>query len=76
MILAAVYLLRFYAKAMFGKGNDEVLSQVKDLSTSEFIVMGVLSILVILMGIFPQPVLDMVNSSVEYIYLALIKKGA
>ena len=76
VILAAVYLLRFYAKAMFGKGNDEVLSQVKDLSTSEFIVMGVLSILVILMGIFPQPVLDMVNSSVEYIYLALIKKGA
>ena len=61
---------------MFGKGNEEVLSQVKDLSTSEFIVMGVLSILVILMGIFPQPVLDMVNSSVEYIYLALIKKGA
>lgn len=71
IILAAVYLLRFYAKSMFGKGNEAVLANVKDISGVEFSVLASLSVFVILMGIFPQSVLDMVNSSLQYIYTAL-----
>ncbi|MGL6129332.1 complex I subunit 4 family protein, partial [Chryseobacterium artocarpi] len=56
IILAAVYLLRFYGKAMFGEGNAEVLSTAKDLSGVEFSVLASLAVFVILLGIFPQPV--------------------
>ncbi len=73
IILAAVYLLRFYAKAMFGKGNETILSTVKDLSGVEFTVLASLSVFVILLGIFPQPIMDMVDSSLKFIYTALIK---
>jgi NADH-quinone oxidoreductase subunit M len=71
VILAAAYLLRFYGKAMFGKGNPEILTSMKDLSGVEFAVLGTIAILVLAFGVYPQCVLDMVNSSLEFIYKAL-----
>nr|WP_315032874.1 NADH-quinone oxidoreductase subunit M [uncultured Chryseobacterium sp.] len=71
IILAAVYLLRFYGKAMFGEGDAAVLSTAKDLSGVEFSVLASLAVFVILLGIFPQPVIDMVSSSVKFIYTAM-----
>lgn len=72
IILAAVYLLRFYGKAMFGKGNEAVLSTAKDLSGVEFSVLASLAVFVILLGIFPQPIIDMVSSSLKFIYVSMI----
>ena len=71
VILCAVYLLRFYGKAMFGEGDAAVLSTAKDLSGVEFSVLASLAVFVILLGIFPQPVIDMVGSSVKFIYTAM-----
>lgn len=71
VILCAVYLLRFYGKAMFGEGDEAVLSTAKDLSGVEFSVLASLAVFVILLGIFPQPVIDMVSSSVKFIYMAM-----
>ncbi|KQT16056.1 NADH dehydrogenase [Chryseobacterium sp. Leaf404] len=72
VILCAVYLLRFYGKAMFGKGDDAVLSTARDLSAVEFSVLASIAVFVIVMGIFPQPIIDMVGSSVQFIYKSLI----
>lgn len=71
VILCAVYLLRFYGKAMFGEGDVAVLSTAKDLSGVEFSVLASLAVFVILLGIFPQPVIDMVGGSVKFIYTAM-----
>jgi NADH-quinone oxidoreductase subunit M len=71
VILCAVYLLRFYGKAMFGEGDAAVLSTAKDLSGVEFSVLASLAVFVILLGIFPQPVIDMVSNSVKFIYTAM-----
>ncbi|PRB00290.1 NADH-quinone oxidoreductase subunit M [Chryseobacterium sp. MYb7] len=72
VILCAVYLLRFYGKAMFGEGDEAVLSTAKDLSAVEFSVLASLAVFVILLGIFPQPVIDMVSSSVKFIYQSMV----
>lgn len=71
IILAAVYLLRFYGKAMFGTGDEKVLSTAKDVAGTEFGVLVGLTVFVILLGIFPQPILEMVDSSLKFIYTAL-----
>ena len=71
IILAAAYLLRFYGKAMFGQGDEAVLSTAKDLSAVEFSVLASLAVFVIILGIFPQPVIEMVSSSVKFIYTAM-----
>ncbi|MGS0747466.1 complex I subunit 4 family protein [Halpernia sp. GG3] len=72
MILAAGYLLRFYGKTMFGEGDKVILSSVKDISGVEFTVLASLAVFVILLGIFPQPLLDMANSSLKLIYGSLV----
>ncbi len=71
IILAAVYLLRFYGRAMFGQGDEAVLSTAKDLSAVEFSVLASLAVFVIVLGVFPQPVIDMVSSSVRFIYSSM-----
>ena len=72
MILSAVYLLRFYGKAMFGEGNESVLSSAKDLSAVEFTVLASLAVFVILLGLFPQPLIEMVNSSLKFIFTSMM----
>ena len=71
IIFAAVYLLRVFGKAMFGKGDERVLATFQDLSPVEFSVMASLSVFVILLGIFPNAILEMVNSSLTFIYQSL-----
>ena len=72
IILAAAYMLRFYGKAMFGEGDDSVLATTKDVSNVEFTVLASLSVFVIVLGVYPQPVIEMVTSSVSFIYSSMI----
>lgn len=71
VILCAVYLLRLYGKAMFGTGDESVLSSLKDISNLEFSVLASLAVFVILLGVFPSPILEMVNSSLKFIYTSI-----
>jgi NADH-quinone oxidoreductase subunit M len=71
VILAAAYLLRMYGKAMFGKGNPELLASMKDLSNVEFTVLCSFAMMVLAFGLMPQYILDMVDSSLKYIFIAL-----
>lgn len=72
IILAAAYLLRVFGRTVFNQGDDAVLSSIKDLSGAEFAVMATLAGLVILFGLFPQPILDMVQSSLMFIYQSML----
>ncbi|WHF52835.1 NADH-quinone oxidoreductase subunit M [Chryseobacterium gotjawalense] len=72
MIFSSVYLFRFYAKAMFGEGDEEVLASAGDLTGVEFSVLASLVVFVIFLGIFPQPILDMVNSSLKFIFTSMM----
>jgi NADH-quinone oxidoreductase subunit M len=71
IILAAVYLLRMYGKAMFGTGDERVVSTLKDISNVEFVVLASLAVVVIVLGVFPSGVLEMVNSSLKFIYSSI-----
>ena len=72
LILASAYMLRFYAKAMFGKGDDNVLATTTDISSVEFSVLASLAVFVIVLGVYPQPFIEMVTSSVRFIYSSMI----
>ena len=72
MIFSSVYLFRFYAKAMLGGGDEEVLASAGDLTGVEFTVLASLVVFVIFLGIFPQPILDMVNSSLMFIFTSMM----
>lgn len=72
IILAAAYLFRSYGKTMFTEGDERVLSTAKDLTDAEFAVMASIAGMVILFGVFPQPVIDLVSSSLKFIYQSML----
>jgi NADH-quinone oxidoreductase subunit M len=58
---------------MFGEGDDRVLSSAGDISPVEFTVLASLVVFVILLGIFPQPIIDMVDSSLKFIFTSMMQ---
>jgi len=66
IIFGAVYMLRAYGLAMFGEANRET-AQFQDVNANEWIVLGVIAGLVVVLGFFPQLVLNLTDGSVNKI---------
>ena len=66
MIIAAVYLLWGYQQVFHGEPTDEDRT-TRDLSRNERLIVAPLIILIVLLGVFPKPVLDRITPSVNRI---------
>ncbi|PRX99925.1 NADH-quinone oxidoreductase subunit M [Allonocardiopsis opalescens] len=64
VILAALYILWLYQRTMTGP-RPEGAAPFADLSPRELLAVGPLVALLVLLGLFPQPMLDVVNPAVE-----------
>ena len=64
IIFCAVYMLRMAQFTFFGPLHESC-ENIHDLNTREFITMGILALLVLFTGIYPQPILDLVSPSVQ-----------
>lgn len=69
MIFGAVYMLGAFQKTMLGEQRSTVLFQ--ELDTTETITLTIIAGLIILLGVYPQPILDIAGPSMEKI-LAII----
>jgi NADH-quinone oxidoreductase subunit M len=63
LVLAALYSLRMMQKVFLGAPKDH--STVIDLSGREKLIMGSLMIGILLLGLYPQPVIDLVSGTVR-----------
>ncbi len=63
VIFGAVYMLRSYQRTMLGDTNA-LTSTFTDLSMNEKIVCGTIVILILAMGIYPKPLLDIAEPAV------------
>ena len=63
VILSAVYGLWLYRKVIFEKITNESVKSLKDLTLGEKATVIPLLILIILFGIYPAPVLDLISAS-------------
>ncbi|GAB3737420.1 NADH-quinone oxidoreductase subunit M [Nocardiopsis nanhaiensis] len=64
VVLAALYILWMYQRTMTGP-TPEKLSKVSDLSGREMWAVGPLVALIIAFGVYPQPLLNVINPAVE-----------
>ncbi|MEI6310736.1 MAG: NADH-quinone oxidoreductase subunit M [Bacteroidota bacterium] len=67
IILCAVYMLRVYQLSMFGETNS-LTSTFTDINMQETIVLAIIAILVLVLGIFPNIIFELVNNSVQSIF--------
>jgi NADH-quinone oxidoreductase subunit M len=64
IILAAIYILWMYQRTMTGPVRDEVAG-MPDLKARELWAVGPLIALVVVLGVYPQPVLNIINPAVH-----------
>jgi len=64
IILAALYILLMYQRTMQGKLNPE-MPKMKDMSRREAFVIAPMIVLILALGFYPKPVLDIINPAVK-----------
>lgn len=65
LILGAAYTLWMVKRVMYGEVANQNVSELTDLNGREFIVLGILAIAVLLVGIWPAPLVDMMSVTVR-----------
>jgi NADH-quinone oxidoreductase subunit M len=65
LVLSAVYILWLYQRMMTGPVTDESRS-VRDLVPREIAVVAPLIALLLVLGVYPKPALDVINPAVEH----------
>ncbi|MGI9354164.1 MAG: NADH-quinone oxidoreductase subunit M [Rhizobiaceae bacterium] len=65
VILSAAYALWLYRRVIFGSLDKESLKAILDLSTREKVLLYPLVLLVIFFGVYPGPVFDVTQASVD-----------
>ena len=66
IIFAAVYMLRAYQKMMLGETNA-LTASFKDINGTEAVVLYTLCALVIIIGVYPKPLLHLSEASVQHL---------
>jgi len=64
LILGAAYTLWMYKRVIYGEVANAHVAALKDLSRREFWLLGTLAGLVLLMGLWPKPFIDVMHVSV------------
>ncbi|GAB1443895.1 NADH-quinone oxidoreductase subunit M [Ignavibacteriales bacterium] len=72
IVMGAVYMLRALQKIFLGKPREEY-NDLKDLTVREYIMFVPLAIIVIIFGIYPTPMLEIMNSSMTTLLDAVMK---
>ncbi len=65
LILGAAYTLWMIKRVFFGEVANPEVAALKDINTREFIILGVLAVVVVLFGVWPDPVVSVLHSSVD-----------
>jgi NADH-quinone oxidoreductase subunit M len=71
IVLAALYILLMYQRTMTGPTPDVVREKVHDLRGREVLAVAPLLVVIIALGFYPKPVLDIVNPAVDRVMQAV-----
>jgi NADH-quinone oxidoreductase subunit M len=63
VILSAVYMLTLYRRVAFGEMTNEKLMDIRDLTFSEVLILGLLAISTLVLGVLPQLAFDLTHNS-------------
>ena len=67
LILGAAYTLWMVKRVVFGEVKNEGVAALKDITPREGIVLGSLAFFVLLLGVWPAPLLDVMHASVGHL---------
>ena len=65
IVLAALYILIMYQRTMTGPVDPEVRARVTELNGRERLAMAPLVLLILLLGVFPKPLLSIIEPATQ-----------
>ena len=65
LVLGAAYTLWMIKRVVYGDVANENVANLKDVNVREFVVLAVLAFAVLLIGLWPAPLVDMMNVTVD-----------
>jgi NADH-quinone oxidoreductase subunit M len=67
LVMGAAYNLWLVKRVIFGEITNPQVAKMQDLNPREFLVLSVLALAVLLLGIWPAPMLSMMEASVQHL---------
>jgi len=67
LILGAAYTLWLVKRVIFGPVANHHVAELTDVNGREFLVLGALAVSVVLLGVWPAPLLDIMRGSIEHL---------
>jgi NADH-quinone oxidoreductase subunit M len=65
LILGAAYTLWMIKRVLYGEVANENVAKLKDINRREFLFLALLAAVVLVVGVWPNPLLDVMHTSVE-----------
>jgi NADH-quinone oxidoreductase subunit M len=65
LVFGAAYSLWLMKRVVFGKVANEHVAELQDMNMREVVVLGIFAIGVLVIGIYPKPLTDLMGSSVN-----------
>ncbi len=73
LILGAAYSLWMVKRVVFGDVANEEVAALKDVNHREFFMLAVLALIVLGLGLWPAPLIDVMHSSVEHLLTQVLQ---
>jgi NADH-quinone oxidoreductase subunit M len=67
LILGAAYTLWMVKRVVFGEVGNSNVAALKDINKREGLVLGTLAVCVLLLGVYPAPLIDVMHASVDHL---------
>lgn len=67
LILGAAYTLWMVKRVLFGEVANDNVASMKDINSREFLFLAILALGVILLGVWPNPLLDVMHATIEHL---------
>ena len=65
LVLGAAYTLWMIKRVLYGEVANDNVARLEDLNHREFIVLGILAVAVLLVGVWPAPLVEMMEVTIE-----------
>ena len=67
LVLGAAYTLWLVKRVVFGAGDEPAVAALEDLNPREFLVLGALALAVLLVGVWPAPLLKVMQPTIHHL---------
>ncbi len=71
LIVGAAYTLWMIKRVLYGEVANENVAELQDLNSREFLVLAILAVSVLFVGLWPAPLVDMMNVTIEQLILQI-----